>query len=345
VSRPRVRVLVVDDSAFARKVVRQVLEGNDAVEVVGTARDGLDALEKIAALRPDVVTVDLVMPQLDGLGLLAALPAENPPRVVVVSSASGDSDLVVAAMQAGAVTAVHKPTALATDRLYDISHDLVTAVLRAAEAAPPPAPAVAPRPIAVVGGPTVQRRLVVFGASTGGPNAVTRVLTALPASFPVPIALVVHMPVGYTEAFARRLDEQCALEVVEARDQLALVPGRVVIGRAGLHLVVRASSAALTARLDALPLDRPHRPSVDVLFASAARAVGADALGVVFTGMGDDGLAGARAITGAGGAVITQSASSCVVYGMPRCVVEAGLSVESADIEGIPEAIVRHLTR
>lgn len=334
-----VRVLVVDDSAFARKVLRQVLtEGG--LEVVGTARDGLDALEKIGLLAPDVITLDLMMPHLDGLGVLAALQKPGAPRVVVVSTASDDSETVVAALQAGAITSVHKPTALATDRLYEMSREVVDAVRSAAAARSAvlaPAPAVHLPP---VGGST---RLLVIGASTGGPQALTAVLTALPAGFPVPICIVLHMPVGYTEAFARRMNDQCALEVVEAADGMGVRPGVVVVGRAGLHLTLLASAGKPTVRLDAVPLDRPHRPSVDVLFASAAKLYGAGVLGVVLTGMGDDGLVGSRAIVGAGGRVITQSAATCVVYGMPRSVAEAGLSDGMVDLERIPAAILARL--
>lgn len=335
-----VRVLVCDDSAFARKVIRDVLAQEPGVEVVGTARDGLDALEKIASLRPDVLTLDLVMPHLDGLGLLAELPSDGP-RVVVVSSSAEDSDLVVRALQAGAITSVHKPTALATDRLYEIGSELIRAVLLAGAARPvlEPTPTPVPVPHDVATG-TPRFDLVALGASTGGPRALTRVLEALPANFPIPLALVVHMPVGYTDAFARRLDETCPLEVVEASDGMELRRGRVVVARAGMHLVVERGPTSLVARLGLQPLDTPHRPAVDVLFQSAA-AVGR-VLGVVLTGMGSDGMVGARAIRASGGEVLVESASSCVVYGMPRAVVEAGLATDDAPISRMVELIIRH---
>jgi two-component system chemotaxis response regulator CheB len=334
-----IRVLVCDDSAFARKVLRDVLAGEPDVELVGTARDGLDALEKISALRPDVVTLDLVMPHLDGLGVLAELGADGP-RVVVVSSSAEDSELVVRALQAGAITFVHKPTALATDRLYEVGDEVRRAIQLAASARPLPAqgpPVPIPTEIAI-GAARVD--LVAIGASTGGPRAVTRVLEALPRDLPVPIAVVVHMQVGYTEAFAKRLDQTCALEVVEARDGLELRPGRVVVARAGMHLAVARAEASLVARLDVQPLDTPHRPALDVLFATAAEAMGRRVLGVVLTGMGNDGTAGARAIRARGGAVIVESASTCVVYGMPRSVVDAGLASGEAPIDEIAAAIL-----
>lgn len=342
-----IRVLVVDDSAFARKVLREALSRAEGIEVVGTARDGLDALEKIAELHPDVVTLDLVMPGLDGLGLLKSLTGPQRPRVVVVSMADSASELAISAMQAGAVELVHKPTALATDRLYELADELIAKVriaagarvqdpvpsserdeVRAAEAAALPRAHARPAP------------LVVIGTSTGGPQALTRLLTRLPADFPSPIAIALHIPPGYTQALAERLDAQCALEVLEASEGLALRPGRAVLARAGLHLKLQGRGASCVARLDLEPLHTPHRPAVDVLFESAARAWGPDVLAVVLTGMGNDGLVGAGRVRAAGGHVLTEAASSCVVYGMPRSVDEAGLSDARVPLDGMAEALL-----
>lgn len=338
----RVRVLVVDDSAFARKVLREALSRSDRIEVVGTARDGLEALEKIAELSPDVVTLDLVMPNLDGLGVLRALPSSgSPPRVVVVSVSDAESERGVEALQNGAVHVVHKPTALATDRLYELSDELAQAVLAAAQARPAPLAAPAQRQLRSVA--RNRTGIVVVGTSTGGPQALTRLLTALPGDFPVPMAVVLHIPVGYTEPMARRLDGVCAVEVREAAEGLELRPGRVVLAQAGMHLRLARQNGGTVARLDANPSGSPHRPSVDVLFASAAAEYGAATLGVVLTGMGDDGLAGARAIHACGGRLLTEAESSCIVYGMPRCVHEAGLSEAEARLEEMAALIARHL--
>ena len=335
-----IRVLIVDDSAFARKVLREALSARPEFEVVGIARDGLEALERIAELKPDVVTLDLVMPNLDGLGVLRELTPDGP-RVVVVSMADENSELGVAALQAGAVELVHKPTSLATDRLYELSDELVRKV-RSASLTTPKRVLAAGEKITL---PTraITKRLLLMGASTGGPQALTQLLRRLPASFPVPIAIVLHMPVGYTAAFAKRLDEDCALTVAEAEEGLALVPGLVVIARAGTHLKLHRQDERISCRLDAHPVGSLHRPSVDVLFGSVATELAADVLAVVLTGMGDDGLIGSRALHANGGTILTESAASCVVDGMPRSVREAGLSTAEASIAAMPDLITRYL--
>ena len=339
---PPIRVLIVDDSAFARKVLRDTLSSNPQFEVVGIARDGLEALERIAELKPDVVTLDLVMPNLDGVGVLDALPAAGAPRVVIVSMADVDSALGVAALRAGAVDLVHKPTSLATDQLYELGDELMAKVAAAAGARPyrvseaPSQPIALPRPVGTT------KRLLVIGASTGGPQALTRLLKQLPANFPLPVAIVLHMPTGYTQAFAERLNAECALEVVEATDDLVLRPGIVVIARAGIHLKLVREGDRFRTRLDVRPVGVPHSPSVDALFASVAEG-GSDVIGVVVTGMGDDGTDGAGRLHKAGGAILTEAESSCVVYGMPRAVVEAGFSDEVAPLESMVEAIFRRL--
>ena len=341
----RIRVLVVDDSAFARKVMREVLGACADIEVVATAYDGLDALEKIEQLKPDVVMLDLVMPNLDGVGLLRAMQGTNGPRVIVVSMADEEGELALSALDAGAIDFVHKPTALAVARLYELSEELAAKVRMAALARAP-----VPRNSAVPIEPTARpaapnsTELLVIGASTGGPQALTRIVHALPKDFPVPVAIVLHMPPGYTEAFARRIDNESALEVMEASEGLLLRTGRVVVGRAGLHLyVARNGDGALCCHLDVKPLDKPHRPSVDVLFSSAAQVVGGHVLAVVLTGMGDDGTLGARALKAKGGRVLTESEASCVVYGMPRSVFEAGLSDGEATITDMVDLIIKRL--
>jgi two-component system chemotaxis response regulator CheB len=338
----RIKVLVVDDSAFARKVIREVLSADGRIEVVGIARDGLDALEKIASLAPDVVTLDLVMPNLDGIGVLDALRARtDAPRVVVVTMSDADSALGVAALTSGAFDVVHKPTALATDRLYELGAELVAKVVAAGSAPSGVHRAPAEGRIAKIATapPASKARIIVIGASTGGPRAVTLLLRALPADMPIPIAVVVHMPAGYTEAFAARMNDDIPLRVAEASQGLPLTPGTVTIARAGMHLKLTRESA----QLDVRPMDSLHRPSVDELFKSAAAVHGAGVLAVVLTGMGADGLEGSRAVRAAGGIVLVEAAASCVVHGMPRAVLEAGLANSEHRIEDMAKAILERI--
>lgn len=336
---PAVRVLVVDDSAFARKVLTEILRSG-GLDVVGIARDGLEALELIAELKPDVITLDLVMPNLDGIGVLRALPKEHTPRVVVVSMSHEESELGVEALQRGATTVVQKPTALATDRLYELKDDVVRAVREAALARY----VLSPEPVAPITAVRALRTdLVVLGTSTGGPQALTRLLAALPADFPAPIAIALHIPVGYTEELAKRLDQSCAIDVAEASEGLMLRPGLAVLAPGGVHLKFSRRDSVTRARLDYEPRSETHAPSVDVLFESAVEHHGGRVLGVVLTGMGSDGLRGSRAIHAAGGRVITEAEQSCVVYGMPRVVKEAGLAESEARLEDMASAIAQHL--
>jgi two-component system chemotaxis response regulator CheB len=341
-----VRVLVVDDSAFARKVVREVLSSSPHIEVVGIARDGLEALERIEELRPDVITLDLIMPNLDGIGVLRALPARGGPRVLVVSISDSESALGIEALHMGAVDVVQKPTALATDRLYELQGELVAKVLAAAGArVPAPEESVhLPLPAPARTGAT---EVVVIGTSTGGPQALTRLLAALPADFPAPIAIALHIPEGYTRSLAERLNRACQIEVAEAENGRELRPGLALLAPGGSHLLLQRRAGRLVVQLQrraeragAPPM---HIPSVSLLFESAAEQAGAGVLGVVLTGMGDDGLEGSRRIRAAGGTVLTEAESSCVVYGMPRSVQEAGLATAQAPLGAMAELIARHL--
>jgi two-component system chemotaxis response regulator CheB len=325
-----IRVLIVDDSAFARKVIREVLSNADDMEIVGIARDGLDALEQCSTAKPDVVTLDLMMPELDGLGVLRSLAEmEDAPRVVLVSSTTLDSRIAVEALQLGAVALVQKPTALASAQLYEVGTQLKQQIRIAASALRGRVP-LSPAPTEIIaarersGSPI---EVVVVGTSTGGPQALTRLFTALPADFAVPVIAVVHIPVGFTSSLAERIDRSSPLQVLEASEGLQVRPGMAVIARAGVHLALERRAAKIAGcALSPEPIAHLHRPAVDVLFSSAAQAFGSRVLAVVLTGMGNDGLEGARAIQRVGGTVFTEHASSCVVDGMPSSVLKAGLS-------------------
>jgi two-component system, chemotaxis family, protein-glutamate methylesterase/glutaminase len=334
------RVLVIDDSAFVRKTIRELLEASPYVEVVGTARDGLDGLEKVGELSPDVITLDLIMPHLDGVGFLQKLMPWRPTPTVVVSIASEDGEQALAALDAGAIDVVQKPTALASERLKEIAADLVTKVRAAAEARP--AAAIARIPSAI-GEPTPRSstfQMMVIGASTGGPQALRELIPRLPADLPVPVAVVLHMPVGYTQLFAERLNAISQLEVREAQEGDLVRPGRVLVAPAGRHLVFRRVGEEVMCHLDAKPLDTPHKPSVDVLFSSAASTFGANTLAVLLTGMGSDGTVGAGEIRSAGGVVLAEAEESCVVYGMPRSAADAGFVNQLVPLSRMPSTIL-----
>lgn len=342
-----VRVLVVDDSAFLRKVVSQMLARSPLVEVVATARDGEEALELVEKHRPDVVTLDLMMPGMGGVGFLREQMRRRPVPVVVCSIAHDSGELALAALEAGAVDFVQKPTALATERVFEMADELVAKVTAAAgvsmsriTALAPPAAAAGREETPSTAG-TGQVELVVIGISTGGPQALRHLIPQLPEGFAVPVAVVLHMPVGYTEMYAKRLDEISRVRVVEAGQGDEIRAGTVFVAPAGRHLsFVRDGEGTVRAHLDVRPADAQHRPAVDVLFRSAAETFGARVLGVVMTGMGQDGLLGAAHVKAQGGRVITEAESSCVVYGMPRAVAEAALSDRVVPLEQMAASIM-----
>jgi two-component system, chemotaxis family, protein-glutamate methylesterase/glutaminase len=338
-----IRVLVVDDSAFVRKTVSQMLSRSPFVEVVGVARDGEEALEMTARLNPDVITLDLAMPGVDGLEFLRRQMRVRPVPIVICSIAHEAGAAALEAFELGATELVQKPTALATDRVFEMADELLAKVKAAAAVrmpraneSPPPRVGAAARAPAVghaAAGSTEHADIVVIGISTGGPQALRQVIPLFPANLSVPIAVVLHMPVGYTKMYAQRLNEISEINVVEAGDGDVIVPGTMFLAAAGHHLsLVRDAHGAVRAHLDLHPLDTPHRPAVDVLFRSAADTYGARVLGVVMTGMGEDGLLGSAHIKAQGGRILTEAESSCVVYGMPRAVVAAGVSDRTAPL-------------
>jgi two-component system chemotaxis response regulator CheB len=340
-----VRVLVVDDSAYVRKVVTQMLGRSPFIEVVGTARDGEEALEMAAQLDPDVITCDLNMPQMDGVTFVREQMSRRPVAIVIISIAAGAGEQVLAALDAGAVDFVQKPTALATERLMDMADELVEKVKAAA---------LAPRRVArvmpVSPAPPLPHRvsrgafdILVMGVSTGGPQALKVIIPQLPANLPVPVAMVLHMPVGYTEMYAQKLNEMSALKVVEASQGQVVEPGMVFLAPAGRHLSFRRDGNEVRTHLDLRPLDTPHRPSVDALFQSAAEIYGERVLGVVMTGMGSDGRDGSAWIKAQGGIILTEAEETCIVYGMPRSVVEAGLSDGAIPLDHLAQAIMERL--
>jgi len=344
--KTRVRVLVVDDSALMRKLIPMILERDPDIEVVGTAMDGAFALRKIAELQPDVVTLDLEMPRMDGIETLRMIMRGAPIPVIVVSTHSKEGAYsTFKALALGAIDFVAKPRDAAAGHLDPIAYELTEKIKVAKRASgakkilkldtEPPKPA--KRKSSVVIAPN---RIVAIGISTGGPNALQYLLSQVPADLPVSFVVVQHMPEGFTDMFARRLDECCNLEVQEAKSGDLLIAGRVLICPGNRHMMVRRMPRGEMVVLSDTPPINGHRPSVDVLFHSVAQEFGLTAVGVLMTGMGEDGAEGLGAIKAAGGMTIAQSEDTCVVSGMPRAAILKGYAQKILPLEQLGTFLV-----
>jgi two-component system chemotaxis response regulator CheB len=323
------RVLIVDDSAYIRKVLKQILNKSPYLEVVGTASNGKEALEIAEEVNPDVITTDLIMPEMDGVSFIREQMKRRPVPIVVVSIASESGELALKALEESAVSFVQKPTALATERVFEMSEELIHAVKGAANISIQALLNQAnnlPDEIHKINERKSSIELIVIGISTGGPQALKSLIPVLPGDFPVPIVIVLHMPVGYTELYAQNLNNISRLNVTEGHEGNEITAGNVIIAPAGRHLKIkRTVDGRSFVSLDAKPFDKQHKPSVDVLFESAANAFGENVLGIVMTGMGNDGKEGSAWIKACGGKIICESEETCVVFGMPRSVIEEGL--------------------
>jgi two-component system, chemotaxis family, protein-glutamate methylesterase/glutaminase len=328
VSEP-IRVLVVDDSAFVRRAVERMLSGVPGLEVVGTAADGNDAVERVKELRPHVVIMDVNMPELNGLDALRRIMAEAPTGVLMMSTLTSEgADTTLKALDLGAVDFLDKSAAGTTMDIYSLGPLLREKVLAVAGAAvPTPAADLDPaEPVEVLASkPSAMREhdAVLIGASTGGPRALAEVLSRLPAEFPVGVVVAQHMPSGFTVTLAERLNRRCRLEVSEAEDGSRVEPGRVLIAPGGKQITLRHRNGDLCVAVDEGPTNLIHKPSVDLLFQSAARLIGARTVGVVLTGMGDDGARGLSELRAAGARTLVESSETAVIYGMPRAAAPA----------------------
>jgi two-component system, chemotaxis family, protein-glutamate methylesterase/glutaminase len=337
----RIKVLVVDDSALMRKLIPTILARDAAIEVVGTAMDGAFALKKIEELRPDVVTLDLEMPRMDGMETLRLIMKSAPVPVILFSTHSKEGAYsTFKALALGAVDFVAKPQDAAVGHLDAIADQLIEKIKVAKRAVRHRLPTnVVPEPShgqKKKGGLAIPpNRIIAIGISTGGPNALQFLLSQLPADFPSSILIVQHMPEGFTEMFARRLDECCALDVQEARSGDLLLAGRVLLCPGNRHMIVRRMPRGDIAVLNDGPPVNGHRPSVDVLFNSVAQEFSLISVGVLMTGMGDDGAAGLGAIKSAGGMTIAQSEESCVVSGMPRAAIMRGYASRIVPLDSL----------
>ena len=376
-----IRVVVVDDSALARKLVSSMLESDAEIEVVGTAMNGIFGLRRVYRDRPDVVTMDFEMPQLDGLETLRTIMERRPTPVVMLSSHTAEGmELTMKALELGAVDFVTKPDGRQSEVLGRLREELVEKVKTAARARMPKASAAEKTnaPDAPRSEPTLRARLtptppprrkpaadakpaatrtptpstasgrgevdlIAIGSSTGGVPGVERILKSLPANAP-PAVVVQHMPATFTASFAARLNNKCRITVKEAAGGEALEPGLAIIARGDAHLSVRHEHGTLVAELGHGPKVSGHRPSADHLFSSCAREVGAGCVGIILTGMGKDGAKGLKEIRDAGGPTFAESEESCVVFGMPKAAIETGAARHVLRSEDIPVRILGLVT-
>jgi two-component system chemotaxis response regulator CheB len=319
-------VLVIDDSAFSRQAITRMLETSPLIEVVGVARDGEDALRKAFELRPDLITLDLEMPGMNGFTFLRLMMARQPTPVIVISSRSGDQD-VFKALDLGAVDFIAKPTPHATPELVSIERELILKALATRDLRMDNVSErllAEPTVASCVGDAVAPPGVVVIGSSTGGPAALVQLFGAFDAPPPCSFLVAQHMPAGFTAAFAERLDRLTALSAREARGGEGVTPGSILIAPGGCHLeLVSLRGRAVTRVVPATSADK-YVPSVDRLFTSAAKHQGADLMAVVLTGMGDDGRLGVGHVKQAGGRVIAEAESTAVIFGMPQQAIRTG---------------------
>ncbi len=355
----KIRVQLVDDSAVVRQVLQGVLQQDSEIEVIGAAADPLFAMARMAGNWPDVIVLDVEMPRMDGITFLKKIMAERPTPVVICSTLTEQGTATsMQALEAGAVQIVTKPKVGLKSFLQDASDDLIQAVKAAARAnlrnlrprTPPLAvpeklsadAILAPAPHAPASQAMAETtdRIVAMGTSTGGTQALEVVLSALPRVCPG-LVIVQHMPERFTASFAERLNALCRIEVREAANNDRVIPGRALIAPGGKHMLLKRSGAQYHVEVVDGPLVNRHRPSVDVLFRSVAKFAGKNALGVIMTGMGDDGARGLKEMHEAGAATLAQNEASCVVYGMPKEAVKLGAVDRSVALAGIAAEILQ----
>ncbi|MBK8338213.1 MAG: chemotaxis response regulator protein-glutamate methylesterase [Sterolibacteriaceae bacterium] len=368
-SVPAIKVMIVDDSALVRQVVAKAIAREPGIEVLATASDPLFAIEKMRQAWPDVIILDIEMPRMDGISFLRKLMAERPTPVVICSSlAEAGSDTLMQALAAGAVSIITKPKSGLKDFLDDASNDIIAAIRGAARAnvrllvrpsggaSAAGRPAATPPPpqrsnsadviLAAGAGAMVKTtdRVIAIGTSTGGTQALETVLTRLPVTVPG-VVIVQHMPEQFTAMFAERLNSLCQIEVREARNNDRIMPGRALIAPGGRHMMLKRNGAQYHVEVVDGPLVNRHRPSVDVLFRSVASIAGSNALGIIMTGMGDDGARGLKEMHDAGAATIAQDEASSVVFGMPKEAIKLGAADRVMALDHIPAALIQAQTQ
>lgn len=352
----KIKVMIVDDSALVRQVVAQALATDPGIEVIGSASDPIFALQKMKSSWPDVLVIDIEMPRMDGITFLKKVMAEHPtPAVICSSLAEKGAQATFEALAAGALAIITKPKVGLKSFLEDASNDIVQAVRCAARAnlralsvsalsAAPRSKLSADAVISPAGHRALERttdQVVAIGTSTGGTQALEAVLTRLPATAPG-IVIVQHMPEKFTAMFAERLNGLCQIEVREGRNGDRVVPGLALIAPGGRHMMLKRNGAQYVVEVVDGPLINRHKPSVDVLFRSVSKFAGANALGIIMTGMGDDGARGMKEMHDAGARTIAQDEASCVVFGMPKEAIKLGGVDQTLPLGQIPAAIVSY---
>lgn len=345
-----IKVLVVDDSPFMRRAITRMITSEPGIEIVGQATNGAEAIQRIVELRPDVVTMDIEMPVMDGLTALKRIMAENPLPIIMMSTLTqANSSATLQALELGAFDFVPKPESSMLD-VFTVQNELTSKIKEASRPRrtgplPPMPPVPAAPPPSLKNGEsrvTPPIELVAIGISTGGPPALQAVLPQLPGDFPVPILVVQHMPPGFTRSLAERLDKLSSVRVKEAEQGERLEPGTVYIAPAGWHLTLKSDARGKTVQLiDSSDSKTWHKPSVDVMMASVAATFGSRALGLIMTGMGNDGTAGAGAMKRVGAPIWAQDEETCVVYGMPRAVYESGVVDRVLPLPRIATELIR----
>jgi two-component system chemotaxis response regulator CheB len=344
--KKKITVLIVDDSALVRQVLTAVLSSDPKIDVIGAAKDPFDAREQIKKLNPDVLTLDIEMPKMDGITFLEKIMTLRPMPVVMVSTLTQKGgDLTMRALELGAVDFVSKPTSDVQQSLTELGSELIEKVKIASRAniRPKTRENTSHKPT-----PTIRdisfsstEKIIAIGASTGGVEALKRVISVLPADAPG-IVVTQHMPGGFTTTFANRLNDLSAMNVTEATDHTRILPGHVYIAPGDRHLELARQGANFVCHLHDGELVSGHKPSVDVLFSSVAKVAKANAVGVILTGMGRDGAAGLKAMRDQNAPTIGQDEKSCVVYGMPKAAYEMGGVAEQANLTEIPNLILQN---
>lgn len=345
----KIKVLVVDDSVVVRRILIEALSKDQEIEVVGNAGDPYEARDKIVALNPDVITLDIEMPRMDGLTFLEKLMAHYPIPVVILSSFTATGcEIALKAMQLGAVEVMHKPYGVTENKLHEMMIMLVDKVKAAAQIKNKNIPPLSGKKIEYdlpkekVSQTSV--KIVAIGASTGGTEAIRYIVSQFPKDFPA-MLITQHMPEHFTKAFAELLNSASSLEVKEATDGDLVYPGRVLVARGNYHMLLRKKGDVYYVEIKDGPLVCRQKPSVDVLFESVAKCAGKDAVGILLTGMGNDGAQGLLAMKEAGSFTIAQDEASCVVFGMPKEAIKINAAEKILSLEKIPIALVQRILK